>query len=237
MSIISNNKFYTAYTYLSDLYGINISEDIFETMGYVAWKKIGNRQSKMYKVRATPVEDSSYGLYVDLPCNADIVEAVVAEYEDHQRTSSIVDYPNLTSLPTENYIEFLKFGTNDQYTSGKFLKFRQLGDKLYLTEPYSVVMILYKGIYLDEEGLPYLNDKEVHAIATYCAYSETYKKGIQTKDSGTIQLAQLLKQDWNKACSQARVPEYINQNEMNEILNANSSWNRKIYNKSFKVIQ
>lgn len=237
MSRITHNPFYTAYTYLNDIFGIHITEDLFETMGYVAWSKIGNRQTRMYKIQLIPEKDDDYGWFVYVPCNATIIEAVTTNYEDYQKTSPKSDYPGITSLPTENFIEYMKFGTNDEYISGKLVKFRQLGDKIYLTEPYQLVNVLYKGIHFDDNGLPFLNDKEVHAIATYCAYSETYKKGIQTKDSGTIQLAQLLKQDWNKACSQARVPQYINQNEMNEILNANSSWNRKLYNKSFKVIQ
>jgi hypothetical protein len=197
-----------------------------------------NRQTRMYKLQAIPMTDDIYGWYVDVPCNADIIEAITTNYEDYQKTSPRTDYPGITTLPTENFIEYMKFGTNDEYISGKLIKYRQLGDKIYLTEPYSLVNILYKGIYVNNDsGLPYLNDKEVHAIATYCAYVETYKKGIQTKDQSTVQLAQLLKKDWEKACSQARVPQYINQNEMNEILNANSSWNRKLYNKTFKPIQ
>lgn len=36
MSRISNHPFYTAYTYVSDMFGINISEDMFETSAYVA---------------------------------------------------------------------------------------------------------------------------------------------------------------------------------------------------------
>ena len=175
--------------------------------------------------------------YIDLPCNCDIIEAVTTNYEDYQKTSSISNYPGINSLPTENFIEYMKFGTNQRYISGKFIKFDVVGDKIIFSENYDVVNILYKGIYVDEDGLPFINNKELHAIATYCAFTETYKKGISSKDSATIQIAQLLKKDWEKACSQAKVPEYINQNEMDEILNANSTWNRKLYNKSFKPTQ
>jgi hypothetical protein len=50
-------------------------------------------------------------------------------------------------------------------------------------------------------------------------------------------MAMLDKQLWDKACSAARVPMSVSQNEMNEILDANTSWNRKMYAKSFKPIQ
>ena len=85
MSRISHNKFYTAYTYLSDMFGIDISEDLFETMAYVAWKKIGNRETRMYKAVLEPEPDDSYGWSVEIPCNASIIEAVTLEYEDYQK--------------------------------------------------------------------------------------------------------------------------------------------------------
>lgn len=237
MSRITHNSFYSAYTYLSDIYGINITEDLFETMGYVAWSKIGNRQTRMYKVKLIPQKDESGEWFVETPCNADIIEAITTNYEDYQSSSPRTNYPGFYSQAVENFIEKYKFNNSDEYISGSFVNFRQIGDKIYITEPYSSINVLYKGIYVDDNGLPFLNNKEVHAIATYCAYAETYKKGIQTKDSATIQIAQLLKKDWERSCSQARVPQYLNQNELNEILDANSSWNRKLYNKSFKLIQ
>ena len=90
MSRITNNEFYSAYTYLSDIYGIHIAEDIFETMGYVAWSKIGNRQTRMYKLQAIPMTDDIYGWYVDVPCNADIIEAITTNYEDYQKTHQTI---------------------------------------------------------------------------------------------------------------------------------------------------
>ena len=98
------------------------------------------------------------------------------------------------SMPTENHIEFEKYGTNDLYISGKFLKYRQTGDRLYFTEPYNVVNILYKGVYADEEGLPFLNIKEVDAIALYCVYTDGFKKARKTKDQATMQMAMADKQ-------------------------------------------
>ena len=46
----------------------------------------------------------------------------------------------------------------------------------------------------------------------------------------------MLEAKWNRLCDAARVPEYLNQNEMNEILDAKHSWDRKIFNKSYKPI-
>jgi hypothetical protein len=64
-----------------------------------------------------------------------------------------------------------------------------------------------------------------------------FKKALMTKDNATMQLAMILKQQWDKKCTQARVPDHINQNEMDEILNVGASWDRKRFGKSFKPIR
>jgi hypothetical protein len=43
--------------------------------------------------------------------------------------------------------------------------------------------------------LPYLNDKEVQALALYCAYASLYKQSLVMKDGNTFQLATALKAD------------------------------------------
>jgi hypothetical protein len=56
------------------------------------------------------------------------------------------------------------------------------------------VNILYRGTYADEDGLPYLNIKEVDAIALYIVYTDGFKKARQTHDQATQQMAMLDKQ-------------------------------------------
>ena len=58
-----------------------------------------------------------------------------------------------------------------------------------------------------------------------------------TKDQSTMTLSQMLEQKWKSFCTQARVPEYLNQNELDEILNVQTSWDRKRFGKSFKPIK
>jgi len=98
------------------------------------------------------------------------------------------------------------------------------------------VNILYKGIYADEDGLPYINFKELEAIAAYCVYIYFHKKALSTMDANATSLAQATIADWQNKCSAARTPEYVTQNEMNTILDAVSSWNRKAYGRTYKPI-
>lgn len=46
-----------------------------------------------------------------------------------------------------------------------------------------------------------------------------------------------LKSIWSNACDAARVPEYISQNDMDLVLDTVSSWDRKMYGKSYKAIK
>ena len=75
------------------------------------------------------------------------------------------------------------------------------------------------------------------AIATYCAYVTKFKEGLRTNNANIINMAQVLKNEWNKFCDAARVPEELDQNDMNQILDAKSSWDRKRYNKSIKPVR
>ena len=58
-----------------------------------------------------------------------------------------------------------------------------------------------------------------------------------TNNINFINLAASLRQQWLLQCDQARTPEYLNQNEMDQILDAKSNWNRKIFNKSYKTFR
>lgn len=229
-------NFQTAASQCLELYGVELDEDTFETYAISAWDKIGNHEYKLYLLKATPEHDPSGGWYVCKPCNLDAIEAITLPFEDAQYTSSTNDYIINTTMPIEQEIEATKRMPNSLYIPGKYVKYTELGDRIYFTEPFREVNILYKGYHADENGLPYLSMREVEAIALYCAYASKYKEGILTKDTGTLQIAQLLKADWLKACDRARVPAYISQNSMNEILDALASWNRHSFGRTTKPI-
>ena len=230
-------SFNTAYSQARELYGVELNPDEFETLGIIAWDRIGNKEYKLYKYQVTPSTNELNEWYVDLPCNVDIIEAVTADYEDYQKTSNQFLEGNNQNGWIEGYSESRKYNTNHLYPSGKYIKYIREGNRLKLADKFNVVNILYKGFIADEEGLPFLNSKELDAVAAFCAYATLYKEALKTKDSATMQFAQLLEQKWKSFCTQARVPEYINQNEMDEILNVSTSWDRKRFGKSYKPIR
>ena len=230
-------SFHTAYTQARELYGLELNPDEFESIGLTAWGKIGNKKYRLYKYQVVPTKSELNEYYVDLPCNVDCIEAVTTNYEDYQKTTPTTLAGNNQNGWIEGYVETRKYNTGKLYVSGKFIKYREENNKIILSDRFQVVNILYKGYVVDDDGLPYLNEKEVDAIAAFCAYTDMFKKALLTRDGASMQLAQILEQKWLKLCTQARVPDYINQNEMDEILNVATSWDRKRFGKSFKPIK
>lgn len=227
-------EFYTAISQANLLYGLDMNEDDAIEIGLIAWNKIGNKQYRLYRYRALIDKET---LSIELPCNCDIIEAVTYDYEDWKYTSNDTVNGDYQSQFIENYIESRKIYTNPLYINGKYAKYERVGDTLYFDKAYGYVNILYKGVIVDDEGLPYLNTKEIDAIASYLAYVQRFKQGWALHNAQMIQEANLMEAQWKRLCDEARVPIYINQNEWNEILDARSNWNRKIFNKSYKPIK
>lgn len=231
---MTNNDFHTAMYQSHLLYGTDFkNEDEFEEIGLIGYNFIGNKRTKFYKYTAS-INDAD--LSVELPCNCDIIESVTLDGEDWNYTTNYSINGDITSSHIEQYVESSKSLQSPFYSSGKFAHFEKIGDKLYFDQNYGQIHILYKGQVLDSVGLPVLNDKEVNAIAAYCAYIIKYRQGLATNNQALLQMAQLLHTEWNKLCDQARVPEYLTQNDMNEILDVKTSFMRKTHKKSFKPI-
>lgn len=228
---MSQNNFHYALSLAQMLYDVDGDTDDLEEIGLVAYNFIGNKNTRLYKATL----DVTDGVAM-LPCNCDIIEAVTQCGEDWNYTSNQKDNGDIRSAYIENYIESRKSFSDPFYISGKFVKYKRSGDLLYVDKNLSHINILYHGIELDEDGLPTLNDKEAIAIAEYIAYVYKYKEAIRTNNKNVLQMAHELKQQWLFHCDAARVAEYVSQEEMNKILDVQSSWGRKTYGKSYKPI-
>lgn len=226
------NNFHYALSLVNTLYGIEMKEEDFEEVALIAWNLIGNKRTRLYRYN-TCVEDCSEG--VQLPCNVDILEGVTVPTEECAYSTNDTPNGDLHSAYVEDYIEHRKMFRDPRYIPGKFIKYERVGDMLYFDRPHGPIIILYRGIIMDEDELPEITDKEAYAIAAYCAWVVKFKEGIQTNNANIIQLAATLKAQWDTKCDQARVGQYMSQNEWDQVLDAKVSHNRKCYNKSLKL--
>ena len=173
-------NFYQVLNHANLLYGLEMNEDDAVEIGLIAWNKIGNKQCRLYRYITNIDKDT---LSVELPCNCDEVEAVTYGFEDWNYTTSDTVNGDYNSLFTEHYIEGRKEFKNAFYSSGRFVKYERVNDTLYFEENYGPVQILYKGVELDENELPYLTEKEVDAFACYLAFTRRFKEGWATHNA------------------------------------------------------
>ena len=227
------NNFKYAITLAQMLYDVDINDmDTLIEIGLVAYNFIGNKNTHL-EAEIVNV-DSKSGL-VKLPCKADLIEAITyPNIEDWNYTSNTKNFGDFNSLNIEQYIEKSKQSIDPLYLSGKLVKYRREGNYIYVTEPISQVCVLYHSEQLDDDDLPLINDKEAVAIADYIAYTIKYKEALRSNNSAVFQMAQTIKRQWLIHCDAARVPEYVGQNEMNDLLEIASSHNRKVHGRSYK---
>ena len=226
------NNFYYGLSLLETLYGLNMTEDQWEETALVGWNLIGNKRTRLYKYS---VQSSTEG--VQLPCNVEDIEAVTTDFEEWDYSTNDTPNGNINSAFVESYIEHRKTFKDPLYLSGKLIPYERVGNTLYFDKPYDKVTILYKGLVLDDNGLPEITDKEALALATYCAYIIKFKEGLMTNNTTIISLANVLKTQWETRCDQARNDHYMSQNEWNQVLDVKTSWNRKSFGKSLKMFK
>ena len=227
------NNFKYAISLAQMLYDIDINDmDTLIEIGLVAYNFIGNKNTQLSSEIVNV--DKRSGL-VKLPCKADLVEAITYPHmEDWSYTSNLTNYGDFNTLNVEHYIERSKQSVDPLYISGRFVKYRREGNYIYVNENIDKVCVLYHTESLDEDDLPLINDKEAVAIADYIAYTVKYKEALRSNNSAVFQMAQTIKRQWLIHCDAARVPEYVNQNEMNDLLEVASSHNRKVRGRSYK---
>ena len=215
------------------LYDIDINDmDTLLEIGLIAHGAIGNKNTSL-KAEIVSVDQKS-GL-VKVPCKADLIEAITyPNAEDWSYTSNIKNHGDYNTSNIEQYIEKSKQSIDPLYISGRFVKYRREGNYIYVNDKVEQVCVLYHTEQLDEDDLPLINDKEALAIADYIAYTVKYKEALRSNNQAAFQMAQIIKKQWQIHCDAARVPEYVNQNEMNDLLEVMSSANRKVHGRSFK---
>lgn len=219
-----------AYTLANTLYGIE-SDDFEETALY-AWDLINCRHTRLYRFIADTDSDNK----IELPCNVDIIKSVHLPVPE---AANADDWSELDrdSILIEGYIDAHKHFEDPTYTRGKLVKYIEVNNTLYFSHPYKNVMIVYKGILVDEDsGLPLVTEKEAQAIAAYIAYAYLYKDGIRRRDGNMINLAQDLYNKWLRLCNRARITDEFSDNDLDKILDAKTSWNRKAYSKTFTPV-
>lgn len=221
----------SVYSDVQTSYDIEASTTDFEDLALKAWRLIGNKHTRLYRF----VGDTK-NKELQLPCNLVDIESVHIPMADAQMTSSKDIYTHLDTLFIEHYIDAWKYMEDPFNQRGKYVKYKEGNNTLYFNRDYHKVMVVYHGIFADEDGLPLINERESDAIAAYIAYVTLFKEGLRKRDKSTLELSNILKEEWLRRCNAARSIDHLSQNDMNAVLDAKFRFDHKHYGKSFAPI-
>lgn len=236
--------FQTARARLSSRYQISLETDDFIERGYYVWRDIGNiaTETDSFTVQV-PVNG-----VVELPSNCEFVEAVTShedvtpdtlinttrsKYQTNSGGYKQDSRPDKSATSIEDNVRASKsyqYGTSVNYTTGD--------GHIVISSPamYNrLVTVRFSAIAKDDEGLPLLNEKEVHAIAANLALQEGEKKLFQGMKGADV-LVQYLKLESDRLLQAAKTPERITDDELDKALDIKTSWDRKVYGKRFNLI-
>lgn len=224
----------SAYSLVDTLYGIEVGSETFEDLAIAAWEQINNKHTRLYRYIGDTTNKE-----LELPCNVTDIEAVHIPIPDAQYSGPTTDYLDTDAIFVEHYIDAWKLNNHSEFNAkGRLVNYKEGNGVLYFDRDYKRVMVIYHGVIVDEsDGTPLINDKEMKAIAAFVAYTETFKDALRRKDKTSIQIAQVLKEEWVRKCNAARIPDHLSQNDMNSILDAKTRMDRKFFNKSFVPIK
>lgn len=117
-------EFKSAMFQANMLYGLEMLPEDFEELGLIAWNLIGNKRCRIYRYCT---ELNCENRTVQLPCNADIVEAVTYGFEDWRYTTNDTPNGDFNSQFVESYIEGRKLFENPLYIMVGMLNMKELG--------------------------------------------------------------------------------------------------------------
>jgi len=231
--------FLTSKVKMQQLYGIDMNEDDFIETAYDVWRSIGNIATKLERYFVTVPGD----FIVELPAAMEFIDSVTVVNEKNvidsfdsggAKDRNIAAYQERSNLPTINQSITMSQGKAINYitmskNSIKVTSADALGRDL---------LIVYRTIDLDGDSLPMLNDKEVEAIAAEVAKRNLVKKifqGIGLKDKSYLTLLQYITGEANRLITAAKIDENLTDDAIDKILDIQTSWDRKQFNKRFNL--
>tara|TARA_R110000765_G_scaffold214255_3_gene319329 strand:+ start:142 stop:897 length:756 start_codon:yes stop_codon:yes gene_type:complete len=231
---------------IKDLFDIVIQEDDYVEKAYNIFRDIGNIATATHAYEFTIDESSS----VDVPCNAEFIEAVsTGQSWVNTNDSTIIyhiDRPNYYDhipdvITSANSITRLDDSYTNLHPNGEYINYTLEGTGGGRKMVFDKGLIgqrgvcIYRGMCLDADGNPLLTRKEADAIAYKLAYLDTLKRAFK-KEPGAGQMLEFMKNEMGTKMQAAKIPEYITQNEWDRILTASTRHDRKVFWSSYKSL-
>jgi len=238
----------SAYMILKRRYGIDITPDDFIEEAYLAFKEINSVPVKYYYYVTKPSDPDS--MAIQLPCNLYRILSITSTPMNSDGFKDIepyMEFRNNRDAKTQFYnilagnSDLKTYHLNDTpYTGlGTYIKYEyiegedstiQIMDKRLFDKE---IHIVFEGIAVNKEGLPLITRKHAVAIAAKVALVFATRMSFKGNQA-MVQMVPFLQQESARLAQAAAIPEHITDNELDEMLNEFSRYERKRYNRSFK---
>jgi hypothetical protein len=238
-------NFLNAKYRMKELFGITMQEEDFIEKAYRIYRRTGNVAVAIHQL-CVEVQNC----IVKLPCNVEFVDAVTTHdmsevfkedvffsYEENHGPMTSSYYLPDAMLSAPNRVNITK---SQLHYDGQLIPYTIVGKNECLKFNEEMegqkVFIIYRGQILDEDGLPALTNKEVDALAHWVAYEDTQKR-VFMKEPGMAEILAYIKPLAEVKFQAACIPEYLSQNFFDELLNAKTRMDRKVYGSSYRLLR
>jgi hypothetical protein len=186
---------------------------------------------------------------IQLPCNVEYIESVSSNRVAYNSLGRIT-ISNDDVEPYYTYSPYiLDLVDRDRYKTkslqqsitrptGQFISYDLLPqNRIQLRHDNLTdipIYVLYRGIILDHDGLPMLYLKESMAIASRLAFILT-QRDVFKKIPGAAQILEYIKRESSRLTLACKSPEHMTQQDIDKLLDRQTSFDRKVYGRTYKI--
>lgn len=187
--------------------------------------------------------------YAPLPCNATIIDAVTTAkmgkkvFKDRLVSEIQLTADNDTYYLQQEVMNNLGYGAGflarpglvDMFGDGYISYYLTNDKKIKVDKAYAkeTIAIAYKGISVDAEGYPLITRKQANALAAIVAKNILTKRAFRG-EKAAISMLELAMANSARLRQAASIPERITDNEIDQLLDAQTTFNRKSYGRPTK---
>jgi len=234
--------FMTAKIKAQQLYALDMKDDDFIEMAYDVWRSIGNIAPKITRYFTTVPDD----FIIELPDDVEFIESITSVGQIAMVSTFDSGGEKERQVPAVQVASNLPEKRQSLTTSpGTSINWVLAGDNaVKITSPDLLnedIMIVYRALDKDKDGLPLLNDKEVQAIAAEVARRDLIHKGFQGVGFGKNDPSQLMLQyitaEAARLMTAAKIDENITDDAIDKMLDIQFNWDRKQYGRRFDLLK
>lgn len=229
--------FLTAKARVKSRFGITMDTDDFIEKGYYIWRSIGNIATATERLEYKVPES----LVVKLPQDCEFIESVVlVDTYDVDRVSGPTKHDSAGArneiVPDKSMVSMeANVASSKHYAYGVPVNYETGDGFIKITSDNMVghtIVVVFRTITVDKDGLPLLNDKEVEAIAANVALQQA-EQDLFLRKPGSDKLLAYIKPEAERLLVAAKSPEKISDDALDRMLDIKTSWDRKSYGTRF----